>query len=129
MIDGGAVDFPAARQLSAWLFENEPDAQGICWTCRQADEGRAALLFAPHVVALGHGPAGGRQGGVDVFVSCRGFVRRRRVSVPPIPGLYGEHAWHRRVVLPPQPPTRMTGGIGLSVLWRRACGLRVKPRE
>ena len=87
MIDGGAVDFPAARQLSAWLFENEPDAQGICWTCRQADDGRAALLFAPHVVALGHGPAGGRQGGVDVFVSCRGFVRRRRVSVPPIPGL------------------------------------------
>ena len=87
VIDSDPVHFPVTRQLSAWLFENEPDAQGICWTCRQADEGRAALLFAPHVVALGHGSAGGRQGGVDVFVSCRGFVRRRRVSVPPIPGL------------------------------------------
>ena len=87
VIDSDPVHFPVTRQLSAWLFENEPDAQGICWTCRQADEGRAALLFAPHVVALGHGPAGGRQGGVDVFVSGLGFVRRRRVSVPPIPAM------------------------------------------
>ena len=49
VIDSDPVHFPGTRQLSAWLFENKPDAQGICWTCRQNDEGRAVLLFAPRL--------------------------------------------------------------------------------
>jgi len=49
VIDSDPVDFPVTRQLSTWLFENKPAAQGICWISRQNDEGRAVLLFAPRL--------------------------------------------------------------------------------
>lgn len=49
VIDSNQVDYPITRQLSAWLYENKPDAQGICWISRQSDEGRAVVLFEPRL--------------------------------------------------------------------------------
>ena len=49
VIDSDQVDYPITRQLSAWLYENKPDAQGICWISRQDDEGRAVVLFEPRL--------------------------------------------------------------------------------
>jgi len=49
VIDSDQVDYPITRQLSAWLYENKPDAQGICWISRQNDEGRAMVLFEPRL--------------------------------------------------------------------------------
>ncbi len=44
-----ARNFPITRRLSAWLHETRPDAQGLCWTSRQNDEGRALMLFEPRL--------------------------------------------------------------------------------
>lgn len=49
VIDSDPVDFSVTRQLSAWLYENKPDAQGICGISRQNDEGRAVVLFEPRL--------------------------------------------------------------------------------
>ena len=49
VIDSDPVDYPITRQLTAWLYENKPDAQGICWISRQNDEGRAVVLFKPRL--------------------------------------------------------------------------------
>ena len=49
VIDSDPVSSPVTRQLSAWLYENKPDAQGICWISRQNDEGRAVVLFEPRL--------------------------------------------------------------------------------
>lgn len=49
VIDSSQVDYPITRQLGAWLYENKPDAQGICWISRQSDEGRAVVLFEPRL--------------------------------------------------------------------------------
>ena len=49
VIDSDPVDYPITRQLTAWLYENKPDAQGICWISRQNDEGRAVVLFEPRL--------------------------------------------------------------------------------
>jgi hypothetical protein len=49
VVDSDQVDYPITRQLSAWLYENKPDAQGICWISRQNDEGRAMVLFEPRL--------------------------------------------------------------------------------
>lgn len=53
VIDGDPVDFSVTRQLGAWLYENKPDAQGICWISRQNDEGRAVVLFEPRLSPVG----------------------------------------------------------------------------
>lgn len=52
VIDSDPVDFPVTRQLGAWLYENKPDAQGICWISRQNDEGRAVVLFEPRLSSV-----------------------------------------------------------------------------
>lgn len=52
VIDSDQVDYPITRQLSAWLYKNKPDAQGICWISRQNDEGRAVVLFQPRLGSL-----------------------------------------------------------------------------
>jgi hypothetical protein len=49
VIDSDQQDYPLTRRLSAWLYENKPDAQGICWMSRQNDEGRAVVLFEPRL--------------------------------------------------------------------------------
>ena len=49
VIDSDQVGYPITRQLCAWLYENKPDAQGICWISRQNDEGRAVVLFEPRL--------------------------------------------------------------------------------
>lgn len=49
VIDANQVDYPITRQLGSWLYENRPDAQGICWISRQNDEGRALVLFEPRL--------------------------------------------------------------------------------
>ena len=49
VIDSGQANHQITRQLSAWLYENKPDAQGICWISRQNDEGRAMVLFEPRL--------------------------------------------------------------------------------
>jgi hypothetical protein len=49
VIDSSELDYPITRQLGAWLYENKPDAQGICWISRQSDEGRAVVLFEPRL--------------------------------------------------------------------------------
>jgi len=41
--------YPITRQLAVWLYENKPQAQGICWTSRQFDEGKAVVLFEPRM--------------------------------------------------------------------------------
>ena len=52
VIDSDPEDHPITRKLSAWLYENQPDAQGICWVSRQNDEGRAVVLFEPRLGAV-----------------------------------------------------------------------------
>lgn len=49
VIDSDPVGYPITRQLCAWLYQNKPDAQGLCWISRQNDEGRAVLLFEPRL--------------------------------------------------------------------------------
>ena len=49
VVDSDQVNYPVTRQLSAWLYENKPEAQGICWISRQNDEGRAMVLFEPRL--------------------------------------------------------------------------------
>lgn len=53
VIDSDPVGYPITRQLGAWLYENKPDAQGICWISRQNDEGRALMLFEPRLGPVG----------------------------------------------------------------------------
>lgn len=45
VIDSDPEDPPITCKLSAWLYENQPDAQGICGGSRQNDEGIAVVLF------------------------------------------------------------------------------------
>lgn len=52
VIDSEQVDYPVTRQLASWLYENRPDAHGLCWTSRQNDEGRAMVLFEPRLGPL-----------------------------------------------------------------------------
>lgn len=52
VIDSELADYTITRQLSAWLYENKPQAQGICWTSRQFDEGKAVVLFKPRMGSL-----------------------------------------------------------------------------
>lgn len=46
VIDSDQLGYAMTRQLSAWLYKNKPNAQGLCWMSRQHDEGRAVVLFA-----------------------------------------------------------------------------------
>ena len=52
VIDSSPVDYPSTRRLGAWLYENRPEAQGICWISRQDDAGRAIVLFEPRLGSL-----------------------------------------------------------------------------
>lgn len=52
VIDSDPSNYPITRQLAAWLYENKPQAQGICWTSRQFDEGKAVMLFEPRMGSL-----------------------------------------------------------------------------
>lgn len=52
VIDSDPEDHPITRKLSAWLYENQPDAQGICWVSRQDDEGIAVVLFESRLGAV-----------------------------------------------------------------------------
>jgi hypothetical protein len=49
VIDGDQADYPITRQLCTWLYENKPEAQGVCWISRQNDEGWAVVLFKPRL--------------------------------------------------------------------------------
>lgn len=49
VIDSEPLDHAITRQLAAWLYEHKPQAQGICWTSRQFDEGKAVVLFEPRM--------------------------------------------------------------------------------
>lgn len=52
VIDSDQTAYPITRQLSAWLYENKPNAQGICWISRQNDEGKAVVLFEPRLASV-----------------------------------------------------------------------------
>ena len=44
-IDSDKTHYRDTRQLAQWLCEARPDVQGIQWTSRQNDNGRAIILF------------------------------------------------------------------------------------
>ena len=52
VIDSDPSSYPITRQLAVWLYENKPQAQGICWTSRQFDEGKAVVLFEPRMSSV-----------------------------------------------------------------------------
>ena len=52
-IDCDKTGYPTTRLLAAWLYDHDPDIQGICWTSRQLDEGLAAVLFEPRMGTTG----------------------------------------------------------------------------
>ena len=49
VIDSEPSSYPITRRLAAWLYENQPQAQGICWSSRQFDEAKAVVLFEPRM--------------------------------------------------------------------------------
>ena len=52
VIDSSPLNYSITRQFARWLYENKPDAQGICWISQQSDEGRAVVLFEPRLGSL-----------------------------------------------------------------------------
>ncbi len=48
-IECDKTGYPITRQLATWLYDHDPDIQGIYWTSRQLDEGQAIVLFEPRM--------------------------------------------------------------------------------
>jgi hypothetical protein len=49
LIESSEKHYPESRQWSAALYEQNTDAQGMCWTSRQHDGANAIMLFGDRV--------------------------------------------------------------------------------
>lgn len=52
LIDTDASDYPVTRQWALAFHEQNPEAEGLIWTSRQADPERAIVLFADRLSTL-----------------------------------------------------------------------------
>ena len=52
LIDTDASDYPVTRQWALAFYEQNPEAEGLIWTSRQADPERAIVLFADRIGSL-----------------------------------------------------------------------------
>jgi hypothetical protein len=58
LIDSSKVHYPESRHWAIALYEQNPDAQGLCWTSRQHDSAKAIILFGDRVDESSLAPEG-----------------------------------------------------------------------